>query len=96
MSQLISEREFLGSKIGGKNPFFLIAGPCVMESRELLDRVASEMLDICKSLGITYIFKSSFDKANRSSISSFRGVGLEEGMKNLDFIKNKYDIRNGI
>ncbi|MCB1140783.1 MAG: 3-deoxy-8-phosphooctulonate synthase [Leptospiraceae bacterium] len=92
MSQLISEREFLGSKIGGKNPFFLIAGPCVMESRELLDRVASEMLDICKSLGITYIFKSSFDKANRSSISSFRGVGLEEGMKNLDFIKNKYDI----
>jgi 2-dehydro-3-deoxyphosphooctonate aldolase (KDO 8-P synthase) len=92
MSKFIQEREFLETKIGGKNPFFLIAGPCVIESRELLDRVASEMVDLCKSLGIYFIFKSSFDKANRSSKSSFRGVGIEEGLRSLDFIKNKYNI----
>lgn len=93
MNQLISEREFIkGSKLGGRNPFFLIAGPCVMENKELLDRVAGEMLEICKELGIFYIFKSSFDKANRSSIHSYRGPGLNEGIKLLEFVKNKYDV----
>lgn len=93
MNSLIQEREFLnGVKIGGKNPFFLIAGPCVMESQELLDRVAGEMKDICNELGIFYIFKSSFDKANRSSIHSYRGPGLTEGIKLLEFVKNKYDV----
>lgn len=93
MNRLISEREFIkGSKFGGRNPFFLIAGPCVMENKELLDRVAGEMLEICKELGIFYIFKSSFDKANRSSIHSYRGPGLYEGMKLLEFVKNKYDV----
>ncbi len=93
MNQIIQEREFLkGVKIGGKNPFFLIAGPCVMESKELLDRVAGEMTEICKELSIFYIFKSSFDKANRSSIHSYRGPGLKEGIKLLEFVKNKYDV----
>jgi 2-dehydro-3-deoxyphosphooctonate aldolase (KDO 8-P synthase) len=92
MSTFISEREFLGTKIGGKNPFFLIAGPCVMESRELLDKVAFEMKEICTRLNLFYIFKSSFDKANRSSIHSYRGPGIKEGIKNLEYIKSKYNI----
>lgn len=91
--EMITEREFLnGVKIGGKQPFFLIAGPCVMESQNLLDQVCGEMQEICGELGILYIFKSSFDKANRSSINSYRGPGLREGIKMLDFIKNKYNV----
>jgi 2-dehydro-3-deoxyphosphooctonate aldolase (KDO 8-P synthase) len=92
MNQLISERKFLNTTIGASHPFFLIAGPCVMESLDLLDRVAGEMVEICSELGIYYIFKSSFDKANRSSIHSYRGPGLKEGIKYLEFIKNKYNI----
>ncbi|MDZ4726699.1 MAG: 3-deoxy-8-phosphooctulonate synthase [Leptospira sp.] len=92
MSDLIEEREFFGKKIGGRNPFFLISGPCVMENKDLLDRVCGEMKAICDDLGIVYIFKSSFDKANRSSINSYRGPGIEEGRRLLDFIKNKYNV----
>ncbi|TGL59439.1 3-deoxy-8-phosphooctulonate synthase [Leptospira sarikeiensis] len=87
------ERDFLsGKKIGGKNPFFLIAGPCVMENRDLLDRVCAEMVEITTELGIPYVFKSSFDKANRSSVTSYRGPGIVEGVKNLEFIKQKYNV----
>jgi 2-dehydro-3-deoxyphosphooctonate aldolase (KDO 8-P synthase) len=93
MAKTITEREFLkDKKIGGRQRFFLIAGPCVMESRDLIDRVAGEMVEICSELGIFYVFKSSFDKANRSSIHSYRGPGLEEGIKNLEFIKKKYNL----
>lgn len=93
MNRLISKRQFLdGKMIGGDEPFFLIAGPCVMENQELLDIVAGEMVELCKELGIIYIFKSSFDKANRSSINSYRGPGLEEGIKYLKYIKKKYNI----
>jgi 2-dehydro-3-deoxyphosphooctonate aldolase (KDO 8-P synthase) len=93
MNNLITKRNFInGSQIGGDEPFFLIAGPCVMESRDLLDRVAGEMKEVCEKLGIFFIFKSSFDKANRSSISSYRGPGIMEGVKNLEYIKNKYNV----
>jgi 2-dehydro-3-deoxyphosphooctonate aldolase (KDO 8-P synthase) len=93
MIDSVKEREFLaGSKIGGRNPFFLIAGPCVMENRDLIDRVCAEMVEITAELGIPYIFKSSFDKANRSSVHSYRGPGLAEGIKNLEYIKNKYKV----
>ncbi|MCZ8239372.1 MAG: 3-deoxy-8-phosphooctulonate synthase [Leptospiraceae bacterium] len=93
MIDKVEEREFLsGKKMGGSNPFFLIAGPCVMESQDLLDRVCGEMKDITTELGITYIFKSSFDKANRSSVKSYRGPGIQEGVKNLEFIKKKYNL----
>jgi 2-dehydro-3-deoxyphosphooctonate aldolase (KDO 8-P synthase) len=93
MNSKINKRNFIqGSTIGGDEPFFLISGPCVMENRDLLDRVAGEMQEICKKLGIFYIFKSSFDKANRSSIHSYRGPGLSEGIKNLEYIKNKYNL----
>lgn len=79
-------------EIGGNNRFTLIAGPCVMESLEMMDEVAGKVKEICDRLGINYIFKASFDKANRSSIYSYRGPGIEEGMKMLKAIKEKYNI----
>jgi 2-dehydro-3-deoxyphosphooctonate aldolase (KDO 8-P synthase) len=72
-------------------PFF-IAGPCVMESYELMDEVASALVEIKKRLNVEVIFKASFDKANRTSIHSFRGPGLEKGMIWLSDIRSKYNI----
>ena len=65
----------------------LIAGPCVIESRELCLEVAKTMKGICERLGIDYYFKASFDKANRTSISSFRGPGIEKGMEILKLLE---------
>ena len=73
-------------------PIF-IAGPCVIESMECLEEVASELVRIGGALGTEIIFKSSFDKANRTSISSYRGPGLEKGMQMLADIKSKYGLR---
>ncbi|MBQ3438101.1 MAG: 3-deoxy-8-phosphooctulonate synthase, partial [Fusobacterium sp.] len=81
-----------GYEIGGNNRFTLIAGPCVMESLEIMDEIAGKVKEICDRLGINYIFKASFDKANRSSIYSYRGPGIEKGMKMLKTIKDKYSI----
>ncbi len=74
------------------NPIF-IAGPCVIESMELLETVAAELVRLNKKYGIDIIFKSSFDKANRTSIRSFRGPGLEKGIQMLGDIKSKYGLR---
>jgi len=71
----------------------LIAGPCVIESKELLDKVATELVRINRELGTDIIFKASFDKANRTSISSFRGPGLEKGLEMLADIKSRYGLR---
>ena len=73
-------------------PIF-IAGPCVIESVELLEQVAQELVRINRKSGTDIIFKSSFDKANRTSISSFRGPGLEKGLQMLSDIKEKYGLR---
>ena len=73
-------------------PIF-IAGPCVIESAECLDAVAERIVDINKRLGTDIIFKSSFDKANRTSISSYRGVGIEKGLQMLADIKSKWGLR---
>ena len=70
-----------------------IAGPCVIESAELLDTVAAKLVDINKKLGIDIIFKASFDKANRTSISSFRGPGIDHGLLMLNDVKSKYGLR---
>lgn len=70
-----------------------IAGPCVIESEELLCTVAEELVRINKELHTDMIFKASFDKANRTSIRSFRGPGLERGLQMLADVKNKYDLR---
>lgn len=73
-------------------PIF-IAGPCVIESAELLDTVAQELVSINRELGTDIIFKASFDKANRTSISSFRGPGMEKGLQMLSDIKSRYGLR---
>ncbi len=70
-----------------------IAGPCVIESPALLDTVAEELVRINKKLGTEIIFKASFDKANRTSITSFRGPGLEKGLQMLADVKSKYGLR---
>ena len=70
-----------------------IAGPCVIESRELLHTVAKELVRINKTYGTDIIFKASFDKANRTSIHSFRGPGLEKGLDMLAEIKQQYGLR---
>ena len=70
-----------------------IAGPCVIESAECLDEVAKELVRLNKKYGIDIIFKSSFDKANRTSINSFRGPGLEKGLTMLNDIREKYGLR---
>ena len=73
-------------------PIF-IAGPCVIESAELLDSVASRLCEINQSLGTDIIFKASFDKANRTSLHSYRGVGLECGLQMLDDVRRKWGLR---
>lgn len=72
--------------------FTLFAGPCVIESEELVLRTASEIQEICGRLGIPYVCKASFDKANRTSIHSFRGPGLEEGLRILDKAKQELNV----
>lgn len=74
------------------NPIF-IAGPCVIESAALLDEVAAELVRIRQKLGIEIIFKASFDKANRTSVRSFRGPGLEKGLAMLQDVKEKYGLK---
>ncbi len=79
-------------KIGGDHPLFLIGGPCVLESEEHATFLAKEIKAICEDLSISYIFKASYDKANRSSICSYRGPGFSKGLQILDNIKNKLDV----
>jgi 2-dehydro-3-deoxyphosphooctonate aldolase (KDO 8-P synthase) len=78
--------------MSNEKPFILISGPCVIESKNHAFDMASEIKEICKELNIKFIYKSSFDKANRSSITSSRGVGIDEGLKILDFIKNELKV----
>ncbi len=77
-------------EIGNKLPLSLICGPCQIESREHAIMIASHMVEITQKLGINYVFKASFDKANRTSINGARGVGLEEGMRTFEEIKKLY------
>ena len=70
-----------------------IAGPCVIESAELLDTVAAKLVEINRKLGTDIIFKASFDKANRTSIGSFRGPGIDRGLQMLNDVKEKYGLR---
>jgi 2-dehydro-3-deoxyphosphooctonate aldolase (KDO 8-P synthase) len=81
-----------GYEVGIAHPFFLIAGPCVVESRQLQMDVAGELKAICADLEIPFIFKSSYDKANRSSHASFRGPGMEEGLRILGDVRRYVDV----
>ena len=78
--------------IGGRNPLALIAGPCVIESEKIVRDIAEKLKRITGDLRVPFIFKASYDKANRSSIQSFRGPGLKEGLKILQKIKTDLDI----
>ena len=81
-----------GFEAGIERPLFLIAGPCVVESRELQLEVAGRLKEICKPLGLPLIFKSSYDKANRSSGKSFRGLGFEKGLEILGEVKKQIGV----
>jgi 2-dehydro-3-deoxyphosphooctonate aldolase (KDO 8-P synthase) len=78
-----------GFEAGGSSPLFLIAGPCVIESEDLVMRVAERLSGLCRRLEIGFVFKSSYDKANRSSHSSFRGPGLDEGLAILAKVRRE-------
>ena len=78
--------------IGNDQPFVLFGGMNVLESKELAFEIAEQYIDICERLGIGYVFKASFDKANRSSLCSFRGPGLDKGIDWLGQIKEKYGV----
>jgi 2-dehydro-3-deoxyphosphooctonate aldolase (KDO 8-P synthase) len=84
--------KLLGRQVGIDQPFFLIAGPCVVESEELQLRTAERLKEITGKLGIHFIFKSSFDKANRSSDKSFRGPGMDEGLRVLEKVRDALDV----
>jgi 2-dehydro-3-deoxyphosphooctonate aldolase (KDO 8-P synthase) len=81
-----------GQVVGNDQPLFLIAGPCVIESRDLVEQVAGRLAELCKRLGIPYVFKASFDKANRSSARSFRGPGLEQGLAVLEGVRRRFNV----
>lgn len=78
--------------MGGGEPFVLIAGPCVIESEKLARKVAASLKELTTELGIPLIFKSSYDKANRTSVQSFRGPGLDKGLKILKGIREEFDV----
>src|SRR3954465_9085597 len=75
-----------------RSPLFVIAGPCVIESADLCFTVAKHVKAVCESLGLTYVFKASFDKANRSSDASFRGPGIPDGLAILQRIKTELNL----
>ena len=79
-------------QIGDNQPLTLIAGPCVIESKELVFEVAGALSEICKKLKINLVFKSSYDKANRTSNSGYRGLGLSAGLEILSAVKNEFKI----
>jgi 2-dehydro-3-deoxyphosphooctonate aldolase (KDO 8-P synthase) len=84
--------QLLGREIGLEQPLFLIAGPCVVESEDLQLRTAERLKGITERLGVHFIFKSSFDKANRSSDRSYRGPGMDEGLRILEKVKKALDV----
>jgi len=79
-------------EVGPDRPFFLIAGPCVIESEALVIEVAGRLRDMTATLGIPFVFKASFDKANRSSGSSFRGPGIDAGLKALQLVRKQISV----
>ena len=78
--------------VGIDQPLFLIAGPCVIESATLCEQIAGELCEITRALGVSYVFKASFDKANRSSRASFRGPGIDAGLKVLADIRDRFGV----
>ena len=84
--------QLLNFTVGEREPFFLIAGPCVIESESLALETAGYLKEITQKLNIPFIYKSSFDKANRSSSQSYRGPGVEAGLKILEKVKAQVGV----
>ncbi len=84
--------DLCGFSVGLDRPLFLIAGPCVIESEQLALSSASQLVDICRDLGMPLIYKSSFDKANRTSHSSYRGPGIEAGLRILQRVREELNV----
>jgi 2-dehydro-3-deoxyphosphooctonate aldolase (KDO 8-P synthase) len=89
---MTKEIDIADTKLGGNNPLFIIAGPCVIEDEDIVFFTAGKLKEICELIGLQFLFKSSYDKANRTSLSSFRGPGLEKGLRILSDVRSKYDI----
>jgi len=81
-----------GFDVGIEHPIFLIAGPCVIESEQMAIDTAGQLKEICASIGISFIYKSSFDKANRSSNKTFRGFGIREGLRILSEVRSQIGV----
>lgn len=79
-------------KAGGNNPPLIIAGPCVIENEEIIFHTAQRLKEICLLVGLPFVFKSSFDKANRTSVTSFRGPGIEKGLRLLAEVKSRVAV----
>jgi 2-dehydro-3-deoxyphosphooctonate aldolase (KDO 8-P synthase) len=90
--KLTKEINIANTKLGGDNPLFIIAGPCVIESEEIVFYTAEKLKETCRTIGLPLLFKSSYDKANRTSLSSFRGPRLEKGLRILSDVRSKFDI----
>ncbi|MFT7235707.1 MAG: 2-dehydro-3-deoxyphosphooctonate aldolase (KDO 8-P synthase) [Methylophagaceae bacterium] len=84
--------DLCGHQVGGRQPLFLIAGTCVIESEQMTMDVAGQLKELTDRLGIPFIYKSSFDKANRTSTKSYRGPGLEKGLAILEKVKKEYGV----
>ena len=89
---LTREITIANTKLGGKNPLLVIAGPCVIESEDIVFHTAERLKEICGKIGLPLLFKSSYDKANRTSLSSFRGPGMERGLRILSDVRSRFDI----
>ena len=89
---LTKEIHIGGTTLGGNNPLLIIAGPCAIESQDVVFHTAGRLKEICAALDLPLLFKSSYDKANRTSLSSFRGPGMEKGLRILSDMRSKFDI----
>jgi 2-dehydro-3-deoxyphosphooctonate aldolase (KDO 8-P synthase) len=89
---LTREIGIANTKLGGNNPLYIIAGPCVIENEDIVFYTAEKLKEICSQVGLSLLFKSSYDKANRTSLSSFRGLGLDKGLKVLSDVKGRFGI----
>jgi 2-dehydro-3-deoxyphosphooctonate aldolase (KDO 8-P synthase) len=89
---LIRAIDIGAGKLGGNNPLFIIAGPCAIESEDIVFATAERLKHICDKTGLPLLFKSSYDKANRTSLSSFRGPGMERGLRILSDVRAKFGI----
>ena len=81
-----------GFDVGIEHPIFLIAGPCVIESEQMAIDTAGQLKEMCAAIGIPFIYKSSYDKANRSSNKTFRGFGMDEGLRILDEVRRQVGV----